>query len=319
MESRITWFIAAALGLTIISLVTSLNRQFRHDIRAAYERLESYQDTIAQTSCGPIQYATLGDGQPVLVIHGIMGGVDQGLILGEGHLPAGYRSIAPSRFGYLGSPLSELATPASQAEAFACLLNTLGVERIAVLGASAGATSALHFALRYPDRCSCLILISPNAPGEVDVVPPPKPVASVMYRSDFGFWLMTKYFRGTMASMLGVPEGFSLTLEFQAAIDEVIATVLPVKVRADGALFDLFESNPAINEFPLENVGVPVLVIGAIDDPLSLFRNTKSLADRIPNAELLTIEDGGHMMLGHGDEIRTAIAAFLAEHSNANT
>jgi pimeloyl-ACP methyl ester carboxylesterase len=314
VDTRVIWAIAAALGLATLSVATSLNRQYQHDIRKAYERLKGLQDTVAQTACGPIQYATLGTGRPVLVVHGIMGGVDQGLILGEGHLPPGYRSIAPSRFGYLGPVLPDNATPASQADAFACLLDTLGIRRVAVLGTSAGATSTLFFALRHPDRCSCLILISPNAPGEVDVLPPPKPIANAMYRSDFGFWVMMKYFRSAMTSMLGVPEGFDVTPEHETVIDEVLTAVLPVKPRAEGALFDLFVSNPAINKFPLEDVDVPVLVIGAIDDPLSLFRNTKALADRIPNAELLAIEDGGHMMLGHNEAVRAAIAEFLERH-----
>jgi pimeloyl-ACP methyl ester carboxylesterase len=319
LDTRIAWFIAAALGLTLISGATQVNRQFRQDIGQAYERLESYRDAIAETDCGPIQYAELGGGQPVLVVHGIVGGVDQGLMLGEGHLPPEYRSIVPSRFGYLGSPLPESATPISQADTFACLLDTLSLERVAVMGTSAGATSALHFALRYPERCSCLILISPNAPGEVDVLPPPKPIASAMYNSDFGFWLMTRYFRSAMISLLGVPDGFEVTPEHEASIDEVIATVLPVKPRADGALFDLFVSNPAVNDIPLEEVSVPVLVIGAIDDPHSLFGNTKALADRIPNSELATIEDGGHMMLGHDEEVRAAIGEFLAEHHSDST
>lgn len=319
MDTRIAWFIAAALGLTLISGATQVNRQFRQDIGQAYERLESYRDAIAETDCGPIQYAELGGGQPVLVVHGIVGGVDQGLMLAEGHLPSEYRSIVPSRFGYLGSPLPETATHISQADAFACLLDTRSLERIAVMGTSAGATSALQFALCYPERCACLILISPNAPGEVDTVPPPRPVASAMYHSDFGFWLMTRYFRSAMVSMLGVPDGFEVTPEHEASIDEVIATVLPVKPRADGALFDLFVSNPAVNEIPLEEVSVPVLVIGAVDDPHSLFGNTKALADRIPNSQLVTIEDGGHMMLGHDEEVRAAIQGFLMKHFSSDS
>jgi len=314
VDTRVGWFIAAALGVALISVATTLTQQFRSEIREAYERLENQQDSIAQTTCGPIQYATSGEGQPVLVIHGIMGGVDQGLILGDGHLPAGYRSIVPSRFGYLDSPLPEDATPAGQADAFACLLDSLGVWHVAAMGTSAGATSAIEFALRYPERCSCLILISPNAPGEVDIAPPPRPVASVMYNSDFSFWLMTRYFRSAMTSMMGVPKGFDMTPEYAVAVDEVIATVLPVKPRAAGALFDLFVSNPAVNEISLEDLAIPVLVIGAVDDPLALFRNTKALAERIPDAEFLTIEDGGHMMLGHDAEVRGAIEEFLSGH-----
>jgi len=135
-----------------------------------------------------------------------------------------------------------------------------------------------------------------------------------MYNSDFSFWLMTRYFRSAMTSMMGVPKGFDMTPEYAVAVDEVIATVLPVKPRAAGALFDLFVSNPAVNEISLEDLAIPVLVIGAVDDPLALFRNTKALAERIPDAEFLTIEDGGHMMLGHDAEVRGAIEEFLSGH-----
>jgi pimeloyl-ACP methyl ester carboxylesterase len=46
--------------------------------------------------------------------------------------------IAPSRFGYLGSSLPAGATPADQADAYAVLLDALGIERTAVVGCSTG-------------------------------------------------------------------------------------------------------------------------------------------------------------------------------------
>ncbi|MFC2099248.1 hypothetical protein ACFLSF_00230 [Candidatus Bipolaricaulota bacterium] len=49
----------------------SLHTQFHRDIRAAFERLERGGSLIAETACGPIEYATLGEGAPVLLIHGI--------------------------------------------------------------------------------------------------------------------------------------------------------------------------------------------------------------------------------------------------------
>ena len=47
---------------------------------------------------------------------------------------------------------------------------------------------------------------------------------------------------------------------------------------------------------------------------MALFRNTEALARSIPGAELIPIEDGGHMMLGHDEEVRAAVAEFLARH-----
>jgi hypothetical protein len=44
---------------------------------------------------------------------------------------AGVRVIAPSRFGYFGSTLPTDASPADQADAYALLLDHLGVDRVA--------------------------------------------------------------------------------------------------------------------------------------------------------------------------------------------
>jgi 2-hydroxy-6-oxonona-2,4-dienedioate hydrolase len=79
----------------------------------------------------------------VLVVHGIFGGFDQGSVTAQGNLGNGFRCIVPSRFGYVRTPLPDTASPATQADAYACLLDVLGIERTAVMGASAGATSAI--------------------------------------------------------------------------------------------------------------------------------------------------------------------------------
>jgi len=57
---------------------------------------------------------------------------------------------------------------------------------------------------------------------------------------------------------------------------------------------------------------VPVLIVNAVDDPLTLYANAEAAAERIPAARLVTIEDGGHMMLGHQERVRSEIVYFLA-------
>ena len=49
-----------------------------------------------------------------------------------------YRVIAPARFGSFGSTLPPNATPADQADAYALLMDHLGIDRAAVIGYSAG-------------------------------------------------------------------------------------------------------------------------------------------------------------------------------------
>ena len=66
----------------------------------------------ADTSLGPVEYVEAGGGPPVLFVHGSPGGSDQGALMGGFLAKAGFRVIAPSRPGYLDTPLSdETAAP----------------------------------------------------------------------------------------------------------------------------------------------------------------------------------------------------------------
>jgi pimeloyl-ACP methyl ester carboxylesterase len=80
-------------------------------------------------------------------------------------LGEGFRVISPSRFGYFGSTLQPTATPADQADAYALLLDHLGIDRAAIIGYSAASASVLEFALRHPNRASVLILANARLGG----------------------------------------------------------------------------------------------------------------------------------------------------------
>src|ERR1044071_3713979 len=103
------------------------------DLERARARIAT-GSAIATTRCGPIEYADRGDGAPVLVVHGAGGGFDQALELADGLTRAGFRVIAPSRFGYLRTPLPADASAEAQADAHACLLDALHVPRAVVMG-----------------------------------------------------------------------------------------------------------------------------------------------------------------------------------------
>jgi pimeloyl-ACP methyl ester carboxylesterase len=312
---KIGWLVTGALVVAVAVVVLLVYVRYRRDIRAAQEHLKSGGSQVIETDCGPIEYATFGEGYPVLVVHGIFGGFDQGLVIARRNLGEEFQSIIPSRFGYLGTPLPDEASPAKQADAFVCLLDALGIEQAAIMGTSAGGTSAIQFALRHPDRRSALVLFTSNLPGETDAALPPETLAKLLFKSDFLFWLVTTYFSSSMRSTMGVPEGFELTPDHEADVAEVMKTILPVNPRSDGTFFDMYISNPDVNSgYPLEEITLPVLIINAVDDPLTLYENAQSAAERIPDSKLVTIESGGHMMLGHEERIRSEIKAFLDEY-----
>jgi pimeloyl-ACP methyl ester carboxylesterase len=309
---RSGWLAAGVIGSALlVASVTSMTH-YRRDMQAAAERIDGLGSQVIETACGPIEYAVRGQGYPVLVVHGNAGGFDQGLGLAESYLDAGFQVIAPSRFGYLRTPLPPDATPAQQADVYACLLDSLGIERVAILTTSAGATSALQFALRHPERLSGLVLHSPNAPGEVDMALPPQGVLNAIFHSDLAWWLMNTYLRGPTQYFAGVPEGFDLTPALAADVQATLSSVSPISRRGDGMMFDTFIGNPDINRgYPLAQITTPVLVASAVDDPMALYTNARKLAEQIPGAQLLTVPDGGHLMLGHVAEVRAAITAFL--------
>ncbi len=303
---------AGILGSAVVALGVWSGASYRRDMESARQRIEGLGSQVIETACGPIEYVETGAGYPVLAIHGNGGGFDQGLGLGEMYVGEGFRIIAPSRFGYLRTPLPQGASPATQADAHACLLDALGVEQAAVFASSAGVTSAVQFALRHPERVSALVFHSPNAPGKVDMASPPRPALEAVFHSNFTWWFMSRYLQSLTQTLLGVPENFALTPALDAEVKGVLASVSPIAIRGDGMVFDTFTGNPEINSgYPFSEITAPTLVVSAVDDPMALHANARTLAEAIPGARLMAVADGGHLLLGHTAELRAEITGFL--------
>ena len=116
------WRMRRKVLLSIAAVVVGVGvfsyARFRPSLVGARARI-STGSQIASTRCGPIEYAEAGAGPPVLVIHGAGGGFDQGITLGEAPARGGFRVIAPSRFGYLRTPVPADASAEAQADAHA--------------------------------------------------------------------------------------------------------------------------------------------------------------------------------------------------------
>jgi pimeloyl-ACP methyl ester carboxylesterase len=306
------------IGLALVGIVAAVARYLR-DIRVARERLAHLGSQVIETAYGPIEYARIGEGYPVLVVHGAMGGFDQGLWLAHSFSLPDYQFISISRFGYLRSPLPADASLDSQADAFAGLLDALEIRQAAVFAASAGSTSAIRFVARYPERVSALILLSPDAPGNVQMALPPKFIFDTLLRSDFVYWALVTFFGRWVQNAIGlVPRGYVLTPEQETALRRIQLGDLPASRRIDGMVFETYTCAPEFSAsvsptspYPLSRIETPVLVINAADDPISLPENVRALADQMPTARLFVVPDGGHFLFGHVEEVRSEIAQFL--------
>jgi pimeloyl-ACP methyl ester carboxylesterase len=284
-------------------------------MRATRDRLATGSEII-ETRHGPMEYATWGEGPPILVVHGAGGGYDQGLSIARAYGGEGFRWISPSRFGYLRTPLPVDASTAAQAEAFADLLDTLEIERVAILAMSGGVPPSLQFAQRYPERTSGLVLLSsapytPLTAGE-QKLPMPIWVYQALFSSDFPYWVLQKVARSNLEPMFDITPALRAGSppEEHAFIASQVEAFQPVTDRIDGVQNEGAAIDPEAR-YPLKEIRTPTLVIHARDDHINPFSFGEYTAQHIPGAQFMPLARGGHLLLGHLAEVRAKVNLFL--------
>jgi 2-hydroxy-6-oxonona-2,4-dienedioate hydrolase len=309
------WVVVGAVAAVAIAIIAFTAMTYSLELRSHEERLVGRSQTL-QTRFGNLEYAVSGSGPSLLMIHGTGGGFDQGLTFTEPLAKRGFQVISPSRFGYLGSDFPQNASSENQADAFAELLNAMNIDQVTVAGGSAGALSAVQFAMRYPERTSALILIVPaaNVRGRdpVEMSPLQRYLVRRLTTSDFLFWLALKLGRD---QMIGTLLATDPRLVQQAApeerlrVERILEEILPVSLRWRGMLKDAeLAGNPAHLDF--SKITVPTLVISAEDDRFGTAETARDIANAIPEAKLVIFRDGGHIWVGHDRELWEQVRAF---------
>ena len=292
---------------------------YRKDVEEARRRI-AIERQIVGSGHGTIEFAESGDGPAVLLIHGAGGGFDQGLDLGRAFVGDNFRVVAPSRFGYLGTPLPGDASAEAQADAHLRLLDALQLDRVPVIGVSAGAPSAMQLCLRHPERCSALLLIVPlaYAPERAVTAAPSKFFETVLHAiaaSDVLFWTATKVARMTLLkTILGTPvEDYrNARAEERRGVDQMLHSIRPISRRAAGIWNDSVVSSN-LTRYALEDIRVPTLIISAVDDLYGTYESSFYSAEEIDDATFIGFATGGHLLLGHQAEVRSEIRRFLLE------
>jgi pimeloyl-ACP methyl ester carboxylesterase len=303
--------ILAGLSGAVALAASGVYLRYRRDLNAARARLAAVDHHLISTPWGAVEYAERGFGDPVLVVHGIFHNCVGGLLSVRDF--SDRRFIAVSRFGYLGSSMPPNATPAAQADAFAALLDALGIDRIDVIGESAGATSALQLALRYPARVKHLALLVGNLPGSPTAVV--QPSWARLFNRQLPLWVLRTFAPSMMARLVaGLPKTSAMNSEDARFVTEFIDSLFPVS--PEGVDFDAFVSNAHVNHYNLEAIDVPTLIIHTRDDQIASHEASKHAAERIRGARFVSLETGGHLMLGQTKSIGDELADFFAERSD---
>jgi 2-hydroxy-6-oxonona-2,4-dienedioate hydrolase len=309
-------------GLAVLAVVISwIAWRFDSDINAASAKA-ALGSVLIDTRCGPIEYQETGTGIPLLMVHGSGGGHDQGIAFAGNLAQHGIRVIAMSRFGYLRTPMPADASPAAQADAHVCLLDALGIAQAAVAGGSAGGPSALQMAIRHPNRVIALVLLVPLAYKPDALADSAKPLApwaeALLMRligSDFLFWAGLHVARDQVIRyvLATPPEQVTVASPTERArINAILDHILPVSERAAGLRSDSVLGK-SLGPSELSKVRAPTLIVSVRDDGFGTYASSEYTASQIKGAKFVGFEHGGHVWVGHDDEVMAEIVKLIAQ------
>src|SRR5919201_650718 len=259
-----------------------------------------------------IRYLTIGDGPPLVLVHGLGGSATNWCELAPLLAPR-HRLVIPDLPGHAGSePLPAVSGLQSFAD---CVLGVMEHERAVpapVVGHSLGGLVALRLALRYPDTVSRLVLagsagLSIGRPWlreliTANVVLRPGRLAgryrSLVSRSP----LLRRLVFGFVS--VAAPVGLS-----DSAVEGFLAgQVLHTDTRS--AWSALRRDDPRLE---LEDVRCPVLVLWGAEDMQLPLDDAFEYARRL-RAPLRTIAGCGHLLIGERPEAcADAIERFLSD------
>jgi pimeloyl-ACP methyl ester carboxylesterase len=251
---------------------------------------------------------TIGEGPDVVLLHGLTA-TRRYTVMGSKALPrAGFRLTTYDARGHgESSPAPERGAYEYRdlVDDLAAVLDHLGVDSAAIGGASMGAHTAMAFALAYPERVSALIEITPAYDGGRDA------------EGDLAAW-------DRLADGLerGGVDGF-LAAYNPSVSDRYRETVMTVtrqrleRHRHPEAVADALRVVPRSHAFDgleeLEQVEIPTLVVASHDeaDPGHPYAVGAAYAERLPDARLVTEEEGKSPLAWQGARLSKEIAEFL--------
>ena len=252
---------------------------------------------VSEIDQGPIRYRELGEGQTLLFMHGI---IANGWLWREvvPALASDYRCITPD--WPLGShelgmdPRTDFSLPAlaRMVEAF---MDSLELEDVTLIANDTGGAIAQWVAVHDPDRLARLVLTPCDA--FENFLPLPIRHLQVMGRTRPGMWLIGKTLHLPLIHRLPIAFGLLTVNPIDREAMEIYTGPLRdiAAVRADFAQLVRQISSRHTKEAAdrILSFEKPTLVAWSSDDRLFPLHHGHELARRIPNAELVVIDDAG--------------------------
>lgn len=172
-------------------------------------------------------------------------------------------------------------------------LDALGLSDVVIMGHSMGGAVALEMALAHPDRVRGLVLVGTGARLRV------APVVLQGILEDF---------EGAVGLIGEWAYGPDAPADLRHLGQRLMAATSPEVMYGDFLACDAFDVMDRLGE-----VRIPTLVITGTADRLTPVKYGSFLAQHIPGAQLVLVENAGHMvMLERPQEVGETVARFVS-------
>ncbi|MDO8293392.1 MAG: alpha/beta fold hydrolase [Gallionella sp.] len=188
------------------------------------------------------------------------------------------------------------------------VVDTLGLERFALLGMSQGAAVSIAYAARHPDRVTRLVLTGGYARGALMVAPERAAAVEAMATLVAEGWGSNNPAFRQLFTSLGFPDASAgqinelNELQQVSTSGETAARILKMLARVDVTA-------------QLAKVRAPTLVLHSRDDAWIPAERSREIARGIPGARFHEIAGANHVVLPqdpHFDSYIAAVTEFLA-------
>lgn len=245
----------------------------------------------AKLSKTNMAYVDEGEGVPVLLVHGFP--LDHTMWNPQIEALARHaRVIAPDLRGFGNTPLTsgdpqQVVTMEDHADDLDELLDAIGIsEPIVLAGLSMGGYVAWQFVRRHGHRLRALAVLDTRAKADTDEARAGRTKLADSVLKDGA-----RVAADAMEPKLFRKAAFERQPEVVAAIRSTMERQQPATIAA--ALRGM-AARPDVTD-TLPHITVPTLVLCGVDDAISTAEEMKGIADAIPGAEYVVIQDSGHM------------------------
>jgi pimeloyl-ACP methyl ester carboxylesterase/DNA-binding SARP family transcriptional activator len=189
------------------------------------------------------------------------------------------------------------------------VIDALGVPQVALLGMSQGASIAIAYAVRHPERVTHLVLHGGYARGRLkrSATPAQREEAETMARlAELGWGKADPSFRQFFTSQF-IPGGTREQHQWFNELERISTS--PRNAARFMRAFATIDVSALLSQ-----VRCPTLILHSRDDVRVPFDESRLMADTIPGARLVPIDSGNHLLLadepGWADWLRE-VRAFL--------